>query len=336
MADMWRTIGQDRVVTTLRQALGKGGLAHAYLVVGPAHIGKMTLALDLARAVNCTGAERPCGVCEQCRRIDERLHADVRIVSVESGQAPGGRRRTAIGIDQIREIQREASLKPYEGSSRVLIFDGAGRMTEEAANSLLKTLEEPPDQVILLLLAHDESAVLPTIVSRCHRIDLRPVASAQVYAELEDRFALDTASSMEIARVSAGRVGWAFRAAASPELLEERSKRLDRFESAMEGGIEPRFAFAADLLLTLGASRDGARSELALWIEWWRDVMAINQGCPELVTNLSRKANLESRAKTLSIPEIVSGIKAIQQTLEYVERNVNLKLALENLLLRLP
>jgi DNA polymerase-3 subunit delta' len=333
---MWRTIGHDKAVTTLKRALGEGRSAHAYLVAGPEHTGKMTLALDLARAVNCSDVEKPCGACDQCRRVEEGLHADVRVVGVESGQAEGGRRRVAIGIDQVRDVQRDASLKPYEGLSRVFIFDGAERLTEEAANSLLKTLEEPPDQVMLVLLASDASAVLPTILSRCHLIELRPVAAPRVAAELEARFALDNAAAMEIARMSTGRIGWAFRAAESPELLEERSQRLAQFEIAVEGGLEPRFAFAAGLLPVLGASRDRARSELTLWIEWWRDVMAINHGCPELVTNLSRRASLEPRAKALSSAQITSAIRAIQQTLENIERNVNLRLALENLMLRLP
>jgi DNA polymerase-3 subunit delta' len=296
----------------------------------------MTLALDLARAANCSVPERPCGTCDQCRRVEEALHTDVRVVGVESGQVEGGRRRVAIGIDQVREVQREASLKPYEGLSRVFIFDGAERLTEEAANSLLKILEEPPDQVILVLLASNDTAVLPTILSRCHLVELRPVAAPRVAAELEARFALDSDAAMEIARMSTGRIGWAFRAAGRPELLEERSQRLAQFEGAMEGGLEPRFAFSAGLLPTLGASRDRARSELTLWLEWWRDVMAINQGCPELVANLSRTDSLEPKAKALSSAQIASAIRAIQQTLEYVERNVNLRLALENLMLRLP
>ena len=189
---------------------------------------------------------------------------------------------------------------------------------------------------MLVLLASDDSAVLPTILSRCHRIELRPVAAPRVAAELEARFALDSATAMEIARMSTGRIGWAFRAAGDPELLEERSQRLAQFESAMEGGLEPRFTFAAGLLPVLGASRDRARSELTLWLEWWRDVMAVNQGCPELVTNLSRKASLEPKARALSSEQIASAMRAIQQTLEYVEQNANLRLALENLMLRLP
>ena len=140
---MWRTAGHDKAVNILGRALGEGRTAHAYLVTGPEHVGKMTLALDLARAVNCSGAERPCDACAQCRRVDRGLHADVRVVGVEPGPS-GGRQRVAIGIDQVREVQREASLKPYEGSSRVFIFDRAERLTEEAANSLLKILEEPP------------------------------------------------------------------------------------------------------------------------------------------------------------------------------------------------
>ena len=144
---MWRTIGHEKAVRHLSRSLDQGRLSHAYLFTGPPRVGKMSLAMDLARALNCLGHDRPCDDCVQCDRIARALHADVRVVEVESGPNRTGGSRTAIGIDQVRDVQREASLKPYEGRYRVFVFDGAEHVTAEAANSLLKTLEEPPDQV---------------------------------------------------------------------------------------------------------------------------------------------------------------------------------------------
>ena len=213
---MWRTIGHDKALNVLRRSLDAGRLSHAYLLAGARHVGKMTLAMDLARAVNCLEDQVPCGRCGQCGRIDRRLHADVQVVGVQADETGEGRGRVAIGIDRVREVQRDASLKPYEGRSRVFIFDGAEHLSEEAANALLKTLEEPPDQVVLILLTADAGALLPTLVSRCQVLELRPVPSSLIAAELEAHHNVDAARADEIARLTNGRPGWAVNAAASP------------------------------------------------------------------------------------------------------------------------
>ena len=118
---MWQTIGHEKAVRALQRGLQEGRLSHAYLLVGPAQVGKMTLALDLARLVNCAGEDSPCGDRSQCRRVSDSLHTDVHVLGLEAQKGGSGRTRVAIGIDQIRTVQREASLKPYEGRYRVFI-----------------------------------------------------------------------------------------------------------------------------------------------------------------------------------------------------------------------
>ena len=335
-ANMWRTIGHDRAVNTLKRSLHEGRLSHAYLLVGPRHVGKMTLALDLAQAVNCLGEERPCGRCDQCMRVARGLHADIRVVGVTSEPAAQGRSRVAIGIDQVREVRREASLKPYEGRGRVFIFDGAEHLSEEAANSLLKILEEPPEQVTLVLLASDADVLLPTIVSRCHRLELGPLSPTVVARELEDRFDTAADQAREMARLSGGRIGWAFQAAEQPDLLERRAEALAAFEEAVRGGLERRFLYAADLAPSFGASRDAARQKIVLWLEWWRDVLLIKEGVPEFVTNLSRMDTIKAMADALTSAQIVGAVNAVQEVSDYLEHNINPRLALEELMLVLP
>ena len=333
---MWSTIGHDKAVNALQRSLQEGRLSHAYLLVGPGHVGKMTLALDLARAVNCLGEQRPCGECNQCRRIADGLHADVHVLGVDSQTAGDGPSRVAIGIAQVRDVQREASLKPYEGRFRVFIFDGAEHLSEEAANSLLKILEEPPEQVILVLLASDAGQLLPTIVSRCQQLETMPLPVALVARELETRFDTDGDEARRIAHLSGGRIGWAFQAAGHPDLLARRTERLAAFEEAVYGGLERRFSYAASLAPSFGASRDVARQEITLWLEWWRDVLVIKQGVPELVTDLSRMDTLRATAEALSSDQIAGAVRAVRDTSDYLERNVNLRLALEGLMLALP
>ena len=172
---MWQVQGQDHIVNQLESSLKQGRPAHAYLLVGPPHVGKMTLALNLAQGLNCLqGTGVPCGSCLQCLRIARGHHADVKVVAVggtqgarasrpDPGEGPRRGRETVIGIDDVKEVLHQVNLKPFEGRVGVTIFDGAETMSDEAANALLKTLEEPPPQVVLVLLTSNEDAILPTV-----------------------------------------------------------------------------------------------------------------------------------------------------------------------------
>ncbi len=333
---MWRTIGHQRAISTLERGFREGRLSHAYLLTGPPGVGKMLLALELAQMVNCLGEERPCGQCAQCQRIASGLHADVRVVAVEVQPEPEGRSRTVITIGQVREVQREASLKPFEGRCRVFIFDGAEYMREDAANCLLKTLEEPPEQVMLVLLASDASALLPTILSRCQRLDLKPLPLELVASELMARYQAELEKAREVARLSGGRPGWAFRAMSEPELLERRAERLSAIEAVVHGSLEERFEYASRQAAIFLRDREAVRQELDLWLGWWRDVLVVKEGAPDFAVNLSRLEALKAVAGKLSAAQVVKAIRAVQEALEHLERNVNSRLALDNLVLALP
>ncbi len=370
MAD-WRTIGHERAVAALRRGIGGGRVAHAYLLVGPPQVGKMSLAMDLARMVNCLAEPadaRPCGECAQCRRISDALHADVRVVSQDGGSGA----RNAIGVDQIRDLQQEANLKPYEGRYRVFIIDGAERFTQEAANALLKMLEEPPADVLFVLLASevsessaDESmsftpytpagvgarqdkiaelleivprvgGVLPTIISRCQVLELRPLPIAQVAEVIEQRFNLDTQPALEIARLSGGRIGKALEFATSSELLAEHAERMDTIEDVLRSGLAERFAYAERRATAFGRDRSVVYGDLSLWLAWWRDVLVVKSGSGGFATNLSRMDALRTAAADCDAAQVVAAIRAIQETDAMLRANVNARLALEGMLLRMP
>ena len=330
---MWLTFGHKRAVAALERAWKSGRLAHAYLLVGPRQVGKMTLALDLARMVNCLGQVQPCGDCAQCRRVTDRLHTDVQVLGVD---LEDGQRRTAIGIDQIRQAQRDASLKPFEGRYRIFVIDGAEHLTEEAANSLLKVLEEPPEQVVIVLVASDAGTLLPTIVSRCHQIELRPLPVPELAHELESRRGLDPVDAERLARLSGGRVGWALEALSRPDLLELREEKLSIVERTVHGALEERLAYSAKLAGAFSTDRALALDELSLWLDWWRDALLVSEGVAELVTNRSRSEALTQVAQALPASLIGSAIGLVRQTMEDLERNVNPRLALDDLMLALP
>jgi len=333
---MWRTIGNEKARRILERGLDEDRLSHAYLLSGPSGVGKMTLAVETAQAVNCLGKARPCGECVQCVRIERGLHADMRIVGVDTDGSDDGRRRVVISIDQVREVQREAGLKPYEGRSRVFVFDGAEHLSEEAANCLLKTLEEPPDQVLLMLLTADHGALLPTLVSRCQLLELRPVPARELAQTLQSTYGTDESRALEIARLSGGMPGWAIQAVSQPGPLEELAEKLETIERVVRSGLEERFSYAADLATSFGRDRETVRRELGLWLEWWRDLLMVKTGVPDYATNLSLLDRLQELAGSVTTVQLVRVLRAIRETSEYLERNVNPRLALEGMMLTLP
>ena len=332
----WKIRGQDHLVQALSRSLQQDRLSHAYLLIGPPQVGKGTLAVDLARAVNCLDEqERPCGACQQCQRIESGIHADVQVIGLAMDERTE-RPRTEITIDQIRELEQAATLKPYEGACRVFIIDGAERLNQFAANALLKTVEEPPPQVLLLLLTSNEEAILPTLRSRCQRLELRPLAREAVADFLVHEHGLAQEQAHLLAHLSGGRLGWAIAAANAPSILEERAQQLQRLQDVIDGGLEIRFAYAQELAAQFSRSRESVWQALGLWLQWWRDVLVLQEGSLDLVVNLDYREALERLARRVGPVDVALVVKEVVATLQRLEQNASSRLALEALMLMLP
>jgi DNA polymerase-3 subunit delta' len=334
---MWQVYGQDHLLRQIEPSLAQSRLSHAYLLTGPPHVGKMTLALNLAQAVNCLqGPDIPCGSCAQCSRIAKHLHADVRVVSVpESGEESRGS-RTVIGIDDIKEVLRSVHLNPFEGSTSVIILDGGESMSTQAANALLKTLEEPPDNVMLLLLASDEEAVLPTIRSRCQMFALLPLSKEAMIERLTSDRQVTPKDAERLYRFSRGCLGWAIRALDDFQVMEQRLADTERMQEALDSGLEIRFAYANEIASLFGSNREAARDLLALWLRWWRDLLLIKEGAQEYLHNIDQTDALRTQAAGLSTPQIVDFIRRLMGTMTALDENASARLALEVLMLNLP
>ncbi len=325
---MWQVIGQDKILSLLDYSLKTDAIAHAYLLVGPRHVGKGTLAINLAQALNCEGPEVPCGECRSCRRIREGKHTDVTPIGLDS--------RTEIGIDDIRGLQRLANLPPYEGKCKVFIIDEAEYLSTEAANSLLKILEEPPPRVVWLLLAAEEERLLPTIISRCQRLELKPVLSERVQEVLVNSYNVEADKAKLLSQLCHGRLGWALSALTDCDILEQRSQRIDGLVSLLTAGLEQRFAYAQELANQVSQNRKGGGEITEIWLDWWRDLMLIKGGCQEAIINVDYREVLEEQAGRLSLSKIKEFLTNLGLLQEAISRNVNPRLALEWLMLKLP
>lgn len=325
---MWQVVGQGRALAFLERSLARGAMPHALLLVGPPQAGKRTLALNLAQALNCQGQAPPCGSCAACRRIAAGLHADVRVIGMPGEGAE-------IGIDRIREVQQAASLKPFEGRCRVFIIDGAEKLSSEAANCLLKTLEEPPPQVVLALLAVEAGALPPTLLSRCQRVEVAPLAPAVAQELLETRWGVAPERARLLARLSGGRLGWALAA------LEQKENGLARYleertRLAGMAGRERALALAEELASRFRRGREEVLESLRLWQSWWRDLLLVKGGSPQFITHIDAEPELRRQAQALSLGQIRDFLQALARAGEDLRLNANPQLALEVLMLSLP
>lgn len=330
-----KTIGHKRAIESLRNAALQGRLAHAYLFTGISQVGKTTLAIDIACMVNCLKSKKPCGECVPCNRILQRIHADVKIIRVSSDEGTAGS-KFAIGIDQIRQLEKEANLKPYEGICRVFIVEETHLMSTEAANALLKTLEEPPAQVLLILLSSEPHKIPLTVVSRCQQIHLHPIPIDVIYDHINSTTQMDDARIKEIAYASDGRMGWAIQVINQPEILDKRREIIDRIEKLITGTLDKKISYAAELASKQNVYREAMPNELRLLQSWFRDILMLGVGTPNLVINHARMDTLLSTSKSLSNTQIIKAIKDIDGAVQLLSINVSPRLVLEQLMLKLP
>jgi DNA polymerase III subunit delta' len=253
----WVTRGQPGAIAAVA-AMITGPTPHAVLLAGPPAVGKTTLALDLAAGLLCTAADpaaRPCRACRSCRLVAAGNHPDVHRLAPEGpgDQVVIGDAREAHAARGVRDLLRELALLPVEGGARVAIIQGAVRMNEDAQNALLKTLEEPPPGVTIVLCVDREEVLLPTVRSRCARVRLGPVGPREIEGLLADLGLADAATAARLARLAEGRPGVAVAYARAPEAVTIRDELTRTLLDLLAAGRARRLAAAKDLL---GRARD--------------------------------------------------------------------------------
>lgn len=333
MTDNWKLIGHEWAVDMLRRHVARGETRHAYLFAGAPGLGRRTLALRLAQALNCekpVAPGEPCFSCRTCKQIGEMKHPDLNIVEpVDSDSIPSP--SGEIRIQQIRELQKTFYLKPYQSQYRVALFLRFHDANENAANALLKTLEEAPAHAILLLTADTPEQLLPTIVSRCEILRLRPLPIDSIIADLAERGVEDDRSRL-LAHISGGRPGFARRLADDASLLEKREERLNDLQTILPASRVEKFSYADKL----SKDKDVMRQTILVWLSYWRDVLLRVAGAGTPLVNMDRNMEIEFLAGRLDLSSARKVVNDHESTLEKMDRNVNARLLAEVLLMDLP
>ncbi|MFA5411181.1 MAG: AAA family ATPase [Candidatus Omnitrophota bacterium] len=312
--------GQDQAVERLKEYLRQGRLASSYLFLGPDGVGKCLAARTLAKAINCLEDNLDsCGRCPSCLKIEKNGHPDVHILGSSSGEtlAASG----TIKIEDIRQMQKEINLKSYEGKLKVFIIDNAHRLTAEASGALLKTLEEPPAESLIILLSSKPALLFKTVISRCQVLKFLPLPRIKLEEILQKDYRFDSREAHFLAYFCEGRLGYAM-----------RLKELDIFREKnriIEGLGSPGILAPGE---DLAESRESLRQGLNILAAWFRDIYMIKTGSihKELI-NFDRREQLLRLMNRYSFSELDEILKYISDSLLYLEQNINVKLLLSNL-----
>ena len=312
-------IGQGALVRRLQQAISSGRVAHAYLISGAPGSGKKTLAFTFAGALFCQNLDdNACGTCRNCRRIGANNHPDVTIVRPETGR---------IRISQIRQLKDKFALQSYEGSWKIGIIIDAETMTEAAANSLLKLLEEPSGKAVIMLLCTSRSMLLPTIVSRCQTIPMRRLAKSEIADFLANEHQLPPETAIVIAGLADGRLGQAIEMA-SQENLAWKDEVL-----AVMTRREGQGLAALRLAAKLDAEPEAIEFCLRVLSSWLRDMLLVTSGCSQTeVVHQDRYPDLVALSEALNESVVMRAIRQVESTRRALEANANRRLALDTLL----
>jgi len=315
--------GHDWAVDLLAQTMASQKVPQSLLITGLPQIGKATLARTFAMALNCQNDEKPCGQCNSCKKMLSGNHPDMSILD-----AP----QESLKIEQVRDLQRDLSLRPHESPYKIAILCDFERATISAANALLKTLEEPPSYAIIILTAQNSSLLLPTIVSRCQIISLRPAANQVVAETLQRHWRASIEQADLLARLAQGRLGWAVEALQNPDMLSLRNQYLNDLIDLSARDYAFRLAYAQ----SLAQRKDAPPQVLNLWLSWWRDILLLNRGANTDIVNVDYADKAQHFAQALPLGKIIAAIKQTYTALKNLESNVNTRLNLEVLLLSLP
>lgn len=317
-------VGHQQIVQTLMNAVSSKRVVHAYLFAGPPGVGKETAAWAFARALLCSQpvAGDACGVCRACRQVEHLNHPDLYTVQ------PSG---SSIKIEQIRGMLRRIPYRAYQGGRKVFLIHQAERMTADASNCLLKTLEEPPGDTVLILISDQPQSLLPTILSRCQQCAFKGIPLPELVGGLVDLHGLDQVGASLPAAMAGGSMGKALAYAAGTFQAERSIAIRLAHDLAGAGSLE-----ALTMAGQLAEQKDKVSAILEILKCWYRDLLVFAlTGEAGLLYHLDQTEVVEKEAGCFETERLLEILEEIEATRSKIDANANTRLALEILFLHL-
>ncbi len=308
--------GQDNAIVRLKAGLENNHVASAYLFSGPEGVGKRLAALNFAKALNCLENNSDgCGTCVSCVKIEKGIHPDLHIV--DNGAFEN------IKIEDIRVLQREIALRPYEGRRKIFLINNAHNFNSDSANAFLKTLEEPSGSSVIILVTDKPRLLFRTIISRCQVIKFFELSRPEFEEVLKNSCNLDSRALRFLSFFCEGRIGAAMQWKGR-DIIAEKNRVIDFF------GPDSRLTAENSFI----QERDDLRWSLGVLACWFRDVYFVKAGLAESrIINIDRRDVLGGTANRYSFNELDNILNGISDALLYLEQNANVKLLLADLLL---
>ena len=306
--------GQDKPVGILKNYLAAGNFSGTYLFSGDEGIGKFLTAKTFAKAVNCLeGTHDCCDNCNSCRRIDKEEHPDIHFIEATQSDI--------IKIEYIRDLKRKISLRPYEAQKRVFIINDAQNLNAEASGALLKVLEEPPQDNLIILVTSKQGLLFETIISRCRIVKFFPLEREKLKQMLLKDCHMENSLAHFLAYFCEGRYGRAIRLSATETLLRKNSI-IDAFGRADSRSFEIFFA----------ENKDNLHSCLGILLGWLRDIYISKAGVETCgLINFDRKDELMKLAQRFSFGELERMLGRVSDSAVYLGQNINKRLIFANL-----
>lgn len=338
----WKIYGHNWAVNLLSQHILRGETHHAYLLTGSDGIGKRSLALRFAQALNCPSpieTSIPCGVCRICTQTWAMKQADLSVIQTENEQGEP-EENGVIKVEQIRTLQHSLSLSPFEAKYRIALIIKFQQANQNAQNALLKTLEEAPEKSIILLTADSAESLLPTIASRCEILRLRPMPIDQTQKILNTAFNIDSEQARQLAHLTRGQLGKAIQLSSNPAVIEKRQDLIATLIELLSSNYCKRFEFAEDITKKPKdriSVKKNLRFALEVWLTVWRDIILQTSESSVPLVNIDHQHVIKQMSESVSFSTSFQVTKRIQECLTKLDStNLNLQLQVESLMLDLP
>ena len=322
--DFDRIIGHERQIENLKNAINKNSVSHSYLFEGEEGLGKKKTALAFSKTLLCKGEkDQPCNICSSCIKFDSENHPDFKII------VPN--KKGTIVIEEIEKIINAVSTSPFEGKRKVFVIDDSHAMNMEGMNTLLKTLEEPPSFMNIILVTSISNKLLPTILSRCQRIRFYPVENTKIMKLLEEEKSLDKDRSAFIADFAKGSIGKSIEIARSEEFFNRRNEVISIIDDILKGD-ETKGLSAVKFF---NDNKDDIHGILDIMLYWFRDLLIYKEvGRTNLIINKD-KLEILSKQSSIDFNKINDIMKKIENTRVNIKNNVNFALSIETMLLNI-